>query len=311
LERAQEIRDLLLALEGDDDPIVPLHGARRATPEIIAMFKRWSSVIGDGSEEEVLLFGPGLHQGRGSMFRRGWICLTTTRVVFFPTGGPESGERPLAATLPTLSAKGREDAPIGELHLTAGDALLRFVPRGGEGFVDTFFFLWREELERTDEYHIKKHGEVDRNAKEGTRGSGLTAMGFVNRRETYRALLQGMTNLTVEVRSLMNPAHDHYIEARLRDLSLGGCSLITEKRLPERSEFGVELTVGDEVTSINARLVYCLRMGRRRVSWRQGLVFLDMSYGDAQLVRDLVMRLQREELSRRAEYEPNRKKAEG
>ena len=55
------------------------------------------------------------------------------------------------ASLAALSAKGREEAPSGELALTAGEALLRFIPRGGGGFVDTFFFLWREELERSVE----------------------------------------------------------------------------------------------------------------------------------------------------------------
>ena len=304
LDRASEIKDLLLGIESDRDPIVPLHGARRATPEIMQLLERWSDLIGPGDEEEVLLFGPGLHQGRKHMCRRGWICLTSARVLFLPAGGPESGELPIMAALPVLSAKGREDAPPGELNLTAGDSLIRFVPRGGEGFVDTFFFLWREELERTDEFHFKKHGlpfgapKVDDIDGE----SALSHLGFVNRRESYRAVTHGMKTVTIEVRSLMNPAHDHYMEARLRDISLGGCSLITDKRLPERSEFGVELKVGEETASVNARMVYCLRLGRRRVQWRQGLAFLDMRYKDAQLVRDLVMKLQREELSRRAEF---------
>ena len=43
-------------------------------------------------------------------------------------------------------------------------------------------------------------------------------------------------------------------------------------------------------------------MGRNRVQWRQGLAFMDMAYRDAQLVRELVMGLQREELSRRSDF---------
>jgi hypothetical protein len=308
LDKAKEIKELLLGMEGDDDPVVPLHGARRATPEILALLELWTGVLGSVEGEEILLFGPGLHQGRKSMFRRGWIFLTTTRVMFLPAGGPASGERPLLASLPVLSAKGRDDALPGELNLSAGNALLRFVPRGGEGFVDTFFFLWREELDRTDEFHFEKHGFFPGKSKNETTktdsGSGLTALGFVNRRETYRAQMQGRSSLMVEIRSLLNPSADQMVEARLRDLSLGGCSLVTDKRLPERSEFGVELQVGTEVATINARLVYSLRIGRNRVQWRQGLTFLDMSYSDAQLVRVLVMRLQREELSRRSEFEP-------
>jgi hypothetical protein len=212
----------------------------------------------------------------------------------------------LLASLPVLSAKGRDDAPPGELNLTAGNALLRFVPRGGEGFVDTFFFLWREELDRTDEFHFKKHGLFPGKSKIETvadsAGSGLSALGFVNRRETYRAVMQGGSTIMVEIRSLLNPSADQMVEARLRDLSLAGCSLVTDKRLPERSEFGIELQLGTEVAKINARLVYSLRIGRNRVQWRQGLTFQDMSYADAQLVRALVMRLQREELSRRSDF---------
>ena len=141
-------------------------------------------------------------------------------------------------------------------------------------------------------------------------GSGIDSLGFVNRRETYRAQLQGAETITIEVRSLMNPALDHFVEARLRDLSLGGCSLITEKRLPERSEFGVEFQIGEETARVNARMVYCLRLGRSGVKWRQGLSFIDMAYGDAQLVRDLVMRLQREELSRRSNTRPEEEETE-
>jgi c-di-GMP-binding flagellar brake protein YcgR len=114
----------------------------------------------------------------------------------------------------------------------------------------------------------------------------------------------------LEVRSLMNPSADHMVEARLRDLSLGGCSLVTDKRLPERSEFGIELQAGEETATISGRLVYSLQVGRNRVQWRQGLSFLDMSYSDAQLVRELVMRLQREELGRRMEYRPEDKVGE-
>ena len=314
LDKALELKDILLGIEADEDPIVPLHGARRATADIVSLIESWSTVLGGRLDEEVLLFGPGIHQGRKYMFRRGWICLTSDRVIFLPAGGPGSGELPLLASLPALSAKGREEAPPGELNLSAGDALLRFIPRGGEGFVDTFFFLWREELERTDEFHLVKHGPLTLASKEEVEkidsGSGLSALGFVNRRETYRAPMTGRTTVMLEVRSLMNPSADHMVEARLRDLSLGGCSLVTDKRLPERAEFGVELQVGEESAVINGRLVYSIRVGRNRVQWRQGLSFLDMSYSDAQLVRALVMRLQREELGRRMEYRPEDKVGE-
>jgi hypothetical protein len=200
------------------------------------------------------------------------------------------------------------------LNLSAGDALFRFIPRGGEGFVDTFFFLWREELERTDEFHLSKHGllsfKPQAESEKTDSGSGLSALGFVNRRETYRASMTGRTTVMLEVRNLMNPSADQVVEARLRDLSLGGCSLVTDKRLPERSEFLIELQSGDETAAVGGRLVYSLSVGRNRVQWRQGLTFLDMSYSDAQLVRELVMRLQREELSRRIEYAPDDKVGE-
>ena len=303
-EKAAVLKDLMLSLEGDDDPIVPLHGARRATPQIMDLLALWGEVIGDYSEEEIVLFGPGLHQGQKRMFRRGFICLTSARVIFIPCGGPQSGERPLMASLVSLSAKGREDAPQGELILRTGQTLLRFMPRGGEGFIDTFFFLWREELERTDEFHFKRHGMFPRSADQSDSGveEEGEGFGFVNRRETYRALLQGFNVVSIEVRSLMNPSLDHFVEARLRDISLGGCSVISEKRLPERAEFGIEVQIGEETATINARIVYCIQMGRNRVQWRQGLAFMDMEYKDAQLVRELVMRLQREELSRRSEF---------
>ena len=66
----------------------------------------------------------------------------------------------------------------------------------------------------------------------------------------------------------------------------------------------MEFQVGEETATVNARMVYCLRLGQSGVKWRQGLSFIDMAYGDAQLVRDLVMQLQREELSRRSEMRP-------
>ena len=304
-EKATALRELMITIEGGDDPLVPLHGARRATPRIMAVLGQWVEQIGDFDEEEVLLFGPGLHLGQKRMFRRGFICLTSTRVLFLPSGGPLSGERPLMASLVSLSAKGRDQAPPGELVLRTGDTLLRFLPRGGEGFVDTFFFLWREELERTDEFHFKKHGMLTRQAEAAKEkateeiGGGI---GFVNRRETYRALLQGMNMVNIEVRNPTNPALDQFIQVRLRDISLGGCSVITEERLPDRAEFGVEVLIGEERAVVNARMVYCIQMGRNRVQWRQGLAFMDMAYRDAQLVRELVMGLQREELSRRSDF---------
>ena len=61
------------------------------------------------------------------------------------------------ASLAALSAKGREEAPPGELALTAGEGPFAVYTSRWRGLlVDTFFFLWREELERTDEFSFQE-----------------------------------------------------------------------------------------------------------------------------------------------------------
>ncbi len=285
MERLEDLQELLLAVEERGDPVTALEGATRRTLEINRLLDRWKSQVDGLGKAPLLLLGQVLHQPRQPGLRRGWLMLTPNRVIFLPVGGISGGERPLAVPLAHLARPRRRQERPGQLQFSVGAGLLSFVPRGGAAFVDHFWSLWQDELELTDEQVIATPDDL---AAHGA---------FVNRRETYRARIPGGVSVNLFVDE---GPEEEKIAGRIMNLSFGGGLVMLDSELEKGVVIGLELEHEDEIAVIDARVVFVLRR-RGDQQTRHGLAFEDMNYEDAQLVRERVMQLQREDLQRRAE----------
>ena len=88
------------------------------------------------ADEEVLLIGPGLQWVAEWTIRRGWLAVTTERVLFLP-GAP--GEAPVSAKLSSIRRVPFGEELTAQLQFVARRRHLRFSPRGGDLFTGRFW----------------------------------------------------------------------------------------------------------------------------------------------------------------------------
>ena len=289
LERLAEITELLRHLESHDEPLVRSPGLEERTIVVNRLLDRWKSSVSGLARADLLLLGPVVHLPRKPGARRGWLVLTSENAVFLPVGGPSGGEIPLSLPLGRLSSETGKMAPDGELHLSTGGAVLRFLPQGGQVFIDNFWRIWKTEFDYTEERQSTAEIELD------------DVGGFVNRRETYRARIPGGTAVQLHIPSEEAPGFTRTLNGRMRNVSLGGCAIALEDcDLEGVGPFIVEVDYAGAKMRISGVVVYTIeRSGAARIIY--GVAFQEMDFNDAQIIREIVMQLQREDLARRAE----------
>jgi hypothetical protein len=293
MERLAEVSDLLLDLERPEEPLVPATGLEERTMVVNRLLDRWKEEVPGLNLSDMLLLGPVLHLPRKPGVRRGWLVLNAEVMAFLPVGGPAGGETPFSLPISHLAPDDVQRPPEGEIHVSTGNVVLRFRARGGQLFADNFWRIWKDELQHTEERQEGLDGLA------GTVGPD----GFVNRRETYRARIPGGIEVNVLLPTEEEPGFMRTIDGRMRNISLGGCAI----SIDEAPDFSVPVTVEIKYGGAVARVVgveaYVIqRPGSRRGIY--GFSFQEMDYVDAQIVREIVMQLQREDLARRAEIRP-------
>jgi len=293
MERLAEISELLLHLELPEEPLVPAPGLEERTMVVNRLLDRWKEQVPGLNLSDMLLLGPVLHLPRKPGVRRGWMVLNSEFMAFLPVGGPAGGETPFSLPISHLSPEDVKRPPEGELHVSTGNVVLRFRPRGGQPFADNFWRIWKDELQHTEETQEGLDGLA------GTVGPD----GFVNRRETYRARIPGGIEVNVLLPTDEEPGFLSHVSGRMRNISLGGCAV----SIDDAPDFSVPVTVEIEYGGAVARVMgveaYVIqRPGSNRGIY--GFSFQEMDYVDAQIVREIVMQLQREDLARRADVRP-------
>jgi len=284
VERLKDLSNLLVGARAEDEPIIPDRGIYGTTDEVTSFIASWGSRSQGLDNEELLLMGAGVLCLGDKSVRRGWLTLTDSRIAFLPASDELKTDEPLFAQLNQVSI-GEEAGPKGgQLSLKIGKRKFLFRPAGQSQFIQEFGRCFRGAIKR------------DRSV-ESSPDSAPTGTGLVNRRETYRAELLVGLPIKVSVGGSGSGGGRRTVGSKLRDVSLGGCSIITNESLPPRVELAVELDIDGQRVVVNGRLIYSVRLGRNKVRWRHGVVFIDMGFGDAQCIRDLVMGLQREELA--------------
>jgi hypothetical protein len=293
MERLAEVSDLLLHLELPEEPLVPAPGLEERTMVVNRLLDRWKEEVPGLNLSEMLLLGPVLHLPRKPGARRGWIVLNAEVMSFLPVGGPSGGETPFSVPISHLSPDDVQRPPQGEIHVSTGNVVLRFRARGGQPFADNFWRIWKDELQHTEERQVGL--------------DGLTGIvgpdGFVNRRETYRARIPGGIEVKVFLPTDEEPGFLTNVSGRMRNISLGGCAISIDEAPDFNPPVTIEIEYGGAVARVMGVEAYVIqRPGSTRGIY--GFSFQEMDYVDAQIVRGIVMQLQREDLARRAEVRP-------
>jgi hypothetical protein len=281
--RLQELGQLMIKSIASDEPAIPANGTFEQSPAITALFEKWGSRIGEVAKDKLLIMGSGVDAVGQKSIRRGWVVLTEKQLVFIPSCGGSKIDEPLVAGLKNVSKAEGAVGQKGQVSLLIGTQKFNFIPTGGKEFVYQF------------NKHLLSVLKSDRPRVKGAE-STPTGTGLVNRRETYRAVLVSGLPLQLSIGGLDSGGSRRVVAAKLHDVSLGGCSIITDESLPPRIELSIEFDIEGQRVAVNGRTIYSIRLGRKKIRWRHGVVFLDMGYGDAQCIRELVMGLQREEI---------------
>jgi hypothetical protein len=149
-----------------------------------------------------------------------------------------------------------------------------------------FWSVWRSMMDRTGKghFHPQLNPEND------------------NRRESFRASLPGEVATRIHCSDDPESPASLIMEARMVDVSMGGCCLLTTEPLPEHFTLRLELPGLVEAN----RLVLAQRMNSATVGqfedrWRHGVRFLDLTTEDLGRVQNIVMDLQRDSLTVRAD----------
>jgi hypothetical protein len=138
--------------------------------------------------------------------RRGWLVLTTRFLTWLPLQQGTTGTA-RAVTVPIHEVR-RAPSPANELRIGHPEPSLRLIPGLGEPFVQAFWV-----------------------AVEQCRFRRSAAAKAENRRDTYRVWIPKKMSRTVTVEYRVESGEVTAMEARLIDLSLGGCALITDRPL--------------------------------------------------------------------------------
>ena len=293
MERLAEVSDLLLHLELPEEPLVPAPGLEERTMVVNRLLDRWKEKVPGLNVSDMLLLGPVLHLPRKPGVRRGWMVLNAEVMAFLPVGGPSGGETPFSLPISHLSPDDVERPPEGEIHVSTGNVVLRFRTRGGQPFADNFWRIWKDEFQHTEERQTGLDGLA------GTVGPD----GFVNRRETYRARIPGGIEVNVLLPTDEEPGFLSTVPGRMRNISLGGCAISIDEAPEFAVPVNIEIGYGGAVARVMGVEAYVIqRPGSERGIY--GFSFQEMDYVDAQIVREIVMQLQREDLARRAEVRP-------
>jgi len=202
--------------------------------------------------------------------------------------------------LPTLELRRADfsEAAYHELRVRVGPALLRLIPSAGESFVEAF---WD---------HVDRLRRIVLALQEGDTGDDDDW----DRRETYRVPMVEEFRPEVQLSHMPPGGSREELSARLTDISMGGCSVVTKQDLSALDGLEVTIPYNSEVPKIDldgsyneppdriftaeATVVH-KRPAAGGAPQRFGLGYGGMDSGKREEAREVWMQFQREEAARK------------
>jgi c-di-GMP-binding flagellar brake protein YcgR len=126
---------------------------------------------------------------------------------------------------------------------------------------------------------------------------------FFNRRDGFRV----DTTLPVRIQALATGAKGNWIPAGpslrcfLENLSIGGCSLVTEDPLPTLGRIAIDLPLGSHPLRLHGESVHVDEPKSAGEPWRYGVSFQDVSVPMEDRIHKELLRRQRASLIERSE----------
>jgi hypothetical protein len=279
----QAITDARVTLSDDAQNLrTQLHDPRSA----LDLIERAEQTAGALDPEEVLFLAPAAWYEHRQRAWIGHVLMTSADVLFLPRIAPGHEERLLQLRVDRLRPSEPGEAPRGELALFDGRDSMQLVVGRGDALTSAFWSVWRAMMDRTGKghFHPQLNPEND------------------NRRESYRASLPGEVATRIHCSDDAESSPHSVMNARMVDVSMGGCCLLTTEPIPEGVTMRLELPGLVE----SGRLVLAQRMNSATVGqfedrWRHGVRFLDLTDEDLIRVQTIVMGLQRDSLTDRAD----------
>ncbi|HCP45855.1 MAG TPA: hypothetical protein DIU15_07425 [Deltaproteobacteria bacterium] len=146
-ERMKDLMSLLLHFRDENEPhdSGPLGWLGEQAEEALGSV---APKLPMDADEEVLLLGPSLQWVGEWTVRRGWILVTTQRVLFIPGA---KGDAPQSAKITSLRRVPFGEELTAQLQFVAKRRHLRFSPRGGDLFTGRFWASVEEVVGPVDE----------------------------------------------------------------------------------------------------------------------------------------------------------------
>jgi len=316
-ERFASIRELLIEVYHESEPLLPPDGARARTPEIDEFLRPWFKRIPKLEKPPLNLMGQVLDKSHEGRVRRGWLCVAGPIVAFLPAGGPRKKERPLVIPLVRISRGEQGAAPPEHLHFGVQGTTLRFEPQSGDSIVDTFWALWQQQVDLVPASERKKPW------------SGPTEDDPLNRRDAYRAEMPpgwpvsiraateadfttvadsaspvlGLDDDTLDAIPTLgheSPADEGAsptpaLQGFVVDLSPEGCALRLDQKYDDDRSVILQLPGEQGELEVAGTVIYSFKSRAGR--WRHGIAFESLSTESDEAVRDLYMSLQRHEVA--------------
>ena len=288
LPRAEELFGALCQrLLSVNDPVdvgLPEEGTGEFAENTQRLLASWGPKLLSPDRTDLRWFGRALHMGRSPSARRGWLVLTARVIVFVPAAGPRGNERPLVLPIENAARENAPEVPPDELWISARRASLRFIPRGGQDFVDTFWVRWEAAVA----------------ALQGT-GTGPDEGPELNRREAYRTPTPRSSGVKAET-CLVEPGRDEAsLRTKIHDFSRMGCCIFLDRDLPTGTEVLVDVGTDEAEAQARGSVVYSLP--QRMNWWRHGVSFDSSEADEDGPLHRFAMALQREWLSASTENE--------
>ena len=307
-ERFEELKDFLVELDHESEPVLPEGGASERDADIDALLEDWKGRRPFLAGARLHLLGGALDLSRPNRARRGWLGLFDQRLVFLPVGRVWA-ETPLVVAADDISRATQGMAPPEHLYLGVGASTLRFLPRGGDKFAANFWSRWQALVEHTP--------TATPTAIDQTGGYGDD--GEFNRRDAYRVSAPPSTQVYLEsAGSKEQPSQ----QVLFTDLAPEGCALLIDKELSVGAVHNIQLPdwlIGQDDANkalpglstgsfavpcgpVPATVVYSHKLRGQR--WRHGFAFEDLDRKQDLWVRSLYMCLQRDEVRLKKDWEP-------
>ena len=138
-ELVDGISPLWLRARWRDLPATPANGLIADEEPVRSALSGWKRELDKIKPGTIQIAGPVVHLSEGVTAGRGWFLLATPRLLFLPHGDSGNSRARLDLPVDRLRPLPRNERREGWLEMTCGDRQLKFLPVGGQRFIDNFW----------------------------------------------------------------------------------------------------------------------------------------------------------------------------